>query len=456
MLKHLLFSGWFRVQPFLKYVLVVALIAPLVGASGHSSSAHLSQETKVTAEMPELDSVLVEVPIASEYKLSQPETVKTLAPESNSEPTKLAAVVEPSIKQPTYVVEPLTVETLTDEKELTSFNSSSDNSSNNFIINEDPFKDVELAPPVSNPQPQPAEGKISARRIKLVQRLKAAKTQSSKKDVLVAKLAGSKSLKANKVIALRRNVIPEPTDAPVSEEPDPSELSQQDPIGSPHPLPWKWITATQEAVSSNTGSGVRYYRSAPVISPDGRYSIYSRVRLEVKPQMHKSRVSSVLFVEDRKSNQLKVVASTSALIDPLLQAKEMRGEASQVPGKIGVLVPVGWSENGERFLARKFEGLFNTAHATDQALIWNRQKNHASTVAPSQKNHQHDIAVLLGWSKNTPDNVVFQAGEMGQETWPTITVANDGRTVATPEVDQPTTFGRKTTDVWAGPQVAYQ
>lgn len=451
MLKHLLLSGWFRVQPFLKYVLVVVLIAPLVGASGHSSSAYLSQSqaTEVTAEMPELDSVLVEVPIASEYKLSQPETVKTLTPENNSESTKLAAVVEPEIKQPTYLIESLTIETLTGEKEVTSFNNSSS-------INEDPFREVELAPPVSNPELESGKISPSPRRIKLVQRLKAAKTQSSKKDTLVAKLARVKSLKATKLVALRRNLIPQPTDAPVSEEPEQSELSQQDPIGSPHPVPWKWITATQEAVSSKNGSGVRYYRSAPVISPDGRYSIYSRVKLEVKPQMHKSRVSSVLFVEDRETNHLKVVASTSALIDPLLKAREMRGEAIQIPGKIGVLVPVGWSENGERFLARKFEGLFNTAHATDQALIWNRQKNHSNTVAPSQKNHQHDIAILLGWSKNTPDNVVFQAGEMGQETWPTITVANDGRTVATPEVDQPTTFGRKTTDVWAGPQVAYQ
>ncbi len=450
MLKHLLFSGWFRVQPFLKYVLVVVLIAPLVGASGHSSSAHRSQATKVSADMPELDSVLVEVPIASEYKLSQPETVKILTPENNSESKKLAAVVEPEIKQPSsYVVESLTIETLTGDTEVTSFNNSSS-------INEDPFKEVELAPPVSNSELESGKISPSPRRIKLVQRLKAAKTQSSKTDILVAKLARSKSLGATKVVALRRNLIPEPTDAPVSEEPEQSELSQQDPIGSPHPVPWKWITATQEAVSSKNGSGVRYYRSAPVISPDGRYSIYSRVKLEVKPQMHKSRVSSVLFVEDRKTNNLKVVASTSALIDPLLKAKEMRGEAIQIPGKIGVLVPVGWSENGERFLARKFEGLFNTAHASDKALIWNRQKNHANTVAPSQKNHQHDIAILLGWSKNTPDNVVFQAGEMGSETWPTITVANDGRTVATPEVDQPTTFGRKTTDVWAGPQVAYQ
>ncbi|AFY55038.1 hypothetical protein Riv7116_2530 [Rivularia sp. PCC 7116] len=433
-------------QPFLKYVLVVVLIAPLVGASGHSSSAKQSQPNSLTAETPELESVIVEVPIASEYKLSQPETVKTLTPEVNSESMKLAAVIEPKIIQPN-VVESLTIETVTTEEEVKS-------SKNSSSINEDPFKEVELAPPVSSAEV--GSGKISARGIKLVQRLKAAKTQSSKKDILVAKLAGTKSLKARKVLALRRNLVPQPTDAPVVQEQEESELSQQDPIGSPHAIPWKWITATQETVSANGGSGIRYYRSVPVISPDGRYSIYSRVKLEAKPQMHKSRVSSVLFVEDRKTNHLKVVASTSALIDPLLKAKEVAGKDSQIPGKIGVLVPVGWSENGERFLARKFEGLFNTAHASDQALIWNREKNRANTVAPSQKNHQYDIAVLLGWSKNTPDNVVFRAGEMGQETWPTITVANDGKTVATPELDQPTTFGRKNTDIWAGPQVAYQ
>ncbi|MBE9215318.1 hypothetical protein IQ247_22085 [Plectonema cf. radiosum LEGE 06105] len=439
MLKHLLLSGWFRVQPFLKYVLVVILIAPLVGASGHSSSAKQSHLTKVVAENPELESsVLIEVPIASEYKLSQPQAVKTLTPEVDSETVRMAAVIQPKIIHPNTVeLESLTIETLTGEEEAASSNSSS--------LKRDPFTEVELAPPgVSSPV---VPEKLSRSEMKLVQRLKAVKTQSSENS----------SLKASKVIALRRNLIPQPTDAPVSEEPQESELSQEDPIGSPHPIPWKWITATQESVSTTTGSGVRYYRSIPVISPDGRYSIYSRVKLEVKPQMHESRVSSVLFVEDRRTNQLKVVSSTSALIDPLLEGKKMQSEGKgYLPGKIGVLVPVGWSENGERFLARKFEGLFNTAHATDEALIWNRQKNQANTVVPSQKNHQYDIAILLGWSKNTPDNVVFQAGEMGQETWPTITVANDGKTVSTQELDQPTNFGRKATDVWAGPQVAYQ
>ncbi|MEA5593740.1 hypothetical protein [Rivularia sp. UHCC 0363] len=433
MLKHLLLSGWFRVQPFLKYVLVVVLIAPLLGASGNSSSAKQSQITKLTAELPDLESsVLVEVPIASEYKLSQPEAVKTLTPEVDSESVRMAAVIEPKIIQ-SNVVESLTID-------LTGETTSPNNSSER-----DPFSEVELAPPAVNSQVLPK--KLSRTEIKLVQRLKAVKAQSS----------GNSSLREGKIVALRRNLIPQPTDAPVSEEPQQSELSQEDPIGSPHPVPWKWITATQESVSSTTGSGVRYYRSLPVISPDGRYSIYSRVKLEVKPQMYESRVSSVLFVEDRQTKRLKVVSSTSALLDPLIHGKTAHSkEDGDFPGKIGVLVPVGWSENGERFLARKFEGLFNTAHASDQALIWNRQNNQANTVAPSQKNHQYDIAILLGWSKNTPDNVVFQAGEMGQETWPTITVSNDGKTVATPALDQPTTFGRKATDVWAGPQVAYQ
>lgn len=451
MLKHLLLSGWFRVQPFLKYVLVVVLIAPLVGASGHSSSAKQLQAieaTKVSAEIPELDSVYVSVPITSKYKLFQPEAVKNVTLDSDSESIKMAAVIKPQIIQPN-VVESLTIEPESGLEEATP-------QSNPTTVTEDPLTEVELAPPtISGSELIPR--KSSASRIKLVRRLKAAKAQSSKKDNLaLANLASAKSLKPTKVVALRRNLIPQPTDAPVIEEPTESELLQQDPLGSPHPIPWKWIMATQESVSANGGSGVRYYRSVPVFSPDGRYSIYSRVKLEVQPQMHKSRVSSVLFVENRETNQLKVVASTSAVVDPLLNRELRDQKDGQIPGKIGVLVPVSWSEDGERFLARKFEGLFNTAHASDRALIWNRQSNNSNTVVPNQKNHRYDIAVLLGWSKNAPDNVVFEAGEMGQETWSTITVANDGKTVATPELDQPTTFGRKAADVWAGPQVAYQ
>ncbi len=58
---------------------------------------------------------------------------------------------------------------------------------------------------------------------------------------------------------------------------------------------------TQEAIGGQGRSGVRQYRSTPVVSPDGRYAVYSRVQLEVEPEMHNSQVSSLLFIEDRQT-----------------------------------------------------------------------------------------------------------------------------------------------------------
>ncbi len=246
------------------------------------------------------------------------------------------------------------------------------------------------------------------------------------------------------------------TEVPVSEAPNPEQAELSDPIGSPHPIPWKWIMATQEAIGSKGGSGVRYYRSVPVVSPDGKYVVYSRVRLEVKPEMYNSRVTSVLFVEERQTKKLRVIASTSVLSDPLLQTQVQSSEATEGSGKIGVLVPVSWSEKGDRFLARKFEGIFNTADSTDRAVIWDRQNNQANTVSPAQAEDEHEkIAVLLGWSKSQPDHVLFRAGQLGDEEWPLVKVAIDGKTVNTnTDTDQPITFGQKLTDVWGGPQVA--
>jgi len=64
--------------------------------------------------------------------------------------------------------------------------------------------------------------------------------------------------------------------------------------------------------------------------------------------------------------------------------------------------------------------------------------------------------VLLGWSKSQPDHVLFRAGELGEENWPLVKVANDGKTVTTTDDDQPITFGKQVTEIWAGPQVAYR
>ena len=240
---------------------------------------------------------------------------------------------------------------------------------------------------------------------------------------------------------------------PVIEELDEEEmLAQIDPIGSPHPIPWKWIVATQEAIAANGGSGVRHYRSVPVTSPDGRYIVYSRVQLEVRPEMYNSKVTSVMFVEDTQTNRLRVMASTAPISDPLLKINRNVSSSEAVDtnsGNIGVLVPVSWSEKSDRFLARKFAGKFNTGDSTDQAVIWDRHKNHINTVAPAREEHEHEkIAVLLGWSKNRPDHALFRAGEMGEENWPLVQVRSDGQSLNTTDADQPITFGQQITEVW--------
>jgi hypothetical protein len=414
MLKPLLLSGWFRVQPFFNYFVVLILIAPLVAASGHSSSAKPSKAVaKVTAETGESDTVSQEKVTISEAELAQVLTVEPIN-STNSKTGIVPQAITPQILPPENTSESL----LAKEYSRSSIDSP--------VV--DPLASVEFAPSVS---------------AKLTKKIPA----SADNNLLLA-------------------VQPLPTlpdsqpdvgqDQPVT-QPQPEETSElpTDPIGSPHPIPWKWIVSTQEAIGSQGMSGVRYYRSVPVVSPDGKFAVYSRVQIEVKPEMYNSKVTSVLFVEDRATKRLRVMASTSTLHDPLVKTKATLAQQASADGKIGVLVPVSWSEKSDRFLARRFEGVFNTGDSTDQAVIWDRQKNQTNTVAPAQNEQDEEkIAVLLGWSKNEPDHVLFRAGEMGEENWPLVKVAVDGKTGAITDSDQPITYGDKLTEIWVGPEVA--
>lgn len=442
MLKPLLLSGWFRVQPFIKYAVVVILIAPLVAASGHSTSARQSEVTKNTSESEKLNSVSIEMAAVSEPDIAdilQAAPIDTLTRESDSQPQAMATVEEPQFSPTEKIESTAKAANLLQEDSVSSSN----------VPARDPLVGVELAPST----------KLSSRQLNLLQKLRNSKIKSLtadnslSKDVIVTQ---SLAAATQAPPILRESQPNSKTEIPVSEQPNLEQAEQSDPIGSPHPIPWKWIMATQEAIGSKGGSGVRYYRSVPVVSPDGKYVVYSRVRLEVKPEMYNSRVTSVLFVEEVQTKKLRVIASTALLSDPLLQTKAQSPEPTPANGKIGVLVPVSWSEKGDRFLARKFEGIFNTADSTDHAVIWDRQNNQANTVSPVSEADEHEkIAVLLGWSKSQPDHVLFRAGELGDEDWPLVKVAIDGKTVNTnTDTDQPITFGQKLTDVWGGPQVA--
>ncbi len=439
MLKSLLLSGWFRVQPCFKYVIVFILIAPFVGVSIHSSVAKQSQLKvgKITTELGKSDINSSEKSIAREKDLNTGE-VKSLEAKFGN----LVSENKP-VSQGRQQLQPHQAEKIDSgvrqEKNQQSINIIA--VSDNLVV----VKQGNVA-------------NIPVSQTDLIQRLKDAKNQALRGEV---NYVASESLD-NQVLrtATSTSNIGESkpskiTEIPVDEQQNQFDGVPEDPINSPHPIPWKWIMTTQEVIGGKGGSGVRHYRSIPVVSPDGRYAVYSRVQLEVQPEMHNSRVTSLLFIEDRQTKKLRVLATTADVSDPLLQQTVIT-EQTDSQGKIGVLVPVSWSQKGDRFLARKFVGMFNTADLTDHAVIWDRQENQTQTVAPAQAEDDHEkIAILLGWSKKQPDHVLFRAGELGEENWPLVQVAGDGKTInVSNDGDQPVRFGDRDRQVWAEPQVA--
>ncbi|MFM7366100.1 MAG: hypothetical protein ACKO11_16715 [Cuspidothrix sp.] len=409
MLKSRLVSGWFRVQPFIKYIALIIIILPLAGVSLHASFAKQSEVEKISSKNEKSDAKLADRGDFSKLNLQFAEV--------NSQTGKI------SIGEG--------VQTLLTDKVITGAKVDSFN-----VVR----KTTSLIVNVAQNQ-----GQTSVSQTNLIQKLRNAKDGGGN--------AGENVGSELKDLATS-TVTPRNAEIPVSEQPNESEMTQNDPIGSPHPIPWQWIMTTQEKVGVR-GGGIRYYRSIPVVSPDGRYAIYSRVQMEVKPEMHNSRVNSVLFVEDRQTKRLRVMTSTNVMGDPLLNKQASVSEDIDNDGKIGVLVPVSWSEKGDRFLARKFVAIFNTTDATDQAVIWDRQQNNINVVHPAEsKDDREKIAILLGWSKKQPKNVLFRAGELGEENWPLIQVANDGKTAdVTGERDQAVTFGARG-EIWADPQLA--
>lgn len=246
-------------------------------------------------------------------------------------------------------------------------------------------------------------------------------------------------LQSTKAETVGTMIAPPPPLMPAADE------STHDPLGSPHPVPWNWVMTTQADDNSKHSFGLHYYRSPSLISPDGRYAAYSRIQMRSQPELYRSRVSSVMFVENLQTGDLQVINATSPLADNRL-----------ISGTISILTPVSWSKLSDRLLARQFEGLFSSSDASDFAVIWNRQQNRTSTVAPSQTKYNYEISMLLGWSKINPYQVLFRAGNLGDQQWPLWAVADNGQTVAATNVDQAIVFGKHLKPVWSGPQVAYR
>lgn len=220
---------------------------------------------------------------------------------------------------------------------------------------------------------------------------------------------------------------------------------QTDPLNSPHPVPWEWVMKTYTELTTSGKTGIRYYRSPSLISPDGNYAAYSRISIEVLPELYRTRVSSVMFLENLQTGHLQTVTAASPLADNPFNSNE----EAELPGAISILIPVSWSADGNRLLSRQFEGLFSTSDASDFAVIWDRISNTSKTLAPVRV--QYSNAILLGWDDKNHDQVLFRAGILGDENWGVWAVDMKGETKSASQ-EQPKIFGELIQQVWAGPQ----
>lgn len=224
---------------------------------------------------------------------------------------------------------------------------------------------------------------------------------------------------------------------------------QIDPLNSPYPIPWNWVLATQAEIAQSQTSYLRYYRSQSLLSPDGQYAAYSRIQMQVSPNFTQSRVSSVLFLENLRTGDLQTITASSPLGDHLSSREDMATSDATETGTIAILIPIAWSEQSDRVLAREFESVFGSDIASDYAVVWDRQLSRTYTIAPTRI--QYSNATLLGWSRTRPGLVLFQTGNLGEEQSYQWVVDCNGRTAAAIE-DQPVAFGQLVNHVWAGPQ----
>lgn len=220
---------------------------------------------------------------------------------------------------------------------------------------------------------------------------------------------------------------------------------QLDPLNSPHPIPWNWVLATYATVGSTDGSGIRYYRTPSLLSPDGCYAAYSRIQMQVQPQFSQCRITSAMFVENRQTGTQQTITASSPLANP----QSYGAENIDTAGWMAILIPVSWSQSGERLLAREFEALLCTSEGSDYAVIWDRHQNRATTVAPMQV--QYTTAILLGWSQFYGERALFRAGTIGEKDWQLWAVDINGDTI--PAIgDCPQIFGNPYSNLWTGPQ----
>lgn len=226
------------------------------------------------------------------------------------------------------------------------------------------------------------------------------------------------------------------------------QAENEDPLNSPHPVPWNWMMKTQEEYSQQGRSGLRYYRSPALLSPDGKYAAYSRIEMRAEPDLYASKALSVMFLENIKTGELQVIRANS----PIALYLEKAGENSEeMAGVISLLMPVSWSEDGDRLLARQFEGAFSSSDVSDYAVVWNQETRESKTLGVNAETTATDASILLGWSHTQPDQVLFRSASLGEETESIFSVGLNGQTNLVSD-EEAVIYGQLINRSWTGVQ----
>lgn len=232
---------------------------------------------------------------------------------------------------------------------------------------------------------------------------------------------------------------------------EPAIESQEDPLNSPYPVPWAWLLKTQQNYTQQRHAGLSYYRSPALVSPDGQYAAYSRIEMRAESELHRSKALSVLFVENLSTGQLQVIRAES----PIAAYLDKVGESSEeMAGVISLLIPVSWSKNGDRLLARQLEGAFNSSDISDYGVVWHRQNRRMQTLSANLQPNEEVSALLLGWDQNTPDHVLFKTSDLGEERPQFVSVGLNGHQSPAP-TQTAITYGYPVNRSWTGIQAIH-
>lgn len=226
------------------------------------------------------------------------------------------------------------------------------------------------------------------------------------------------------------------------------ETTSEDPLDSPYPVPWHWITSTQAQYSAQGRSGLQYYRTPSLLSPDGNYAAYSRIEVRAEPQGYESKILSVMFLENLQTGELRVIRAAS----PIAQYLDAVGaDSEEMAGVISILMPASWSPRGDKLLARQLEGALSSSDISDYGVVWDPHNDRVQTLAAFPEDSEEMSSTLLGWNQQAPDEILFRASTLGDEENIWVSVNEQG-TQQTVQSKTPSVYGQLLSRSWSGVQ----